>query len=171
MREWLELTQRAKPIQSKWSAAQIVRELLHELFLETRAAKTGVESAQIAVSLFWTDSIVMSYADVVAATKWWIMAFDCNAVIIPSDWDDPLPSDVALKLPGREEPTILLGSKCEGGSPSEHPIIFTSKVNKAYEHLRGRGMPAAGVVHKEWGTELFEIVDSEGNVIEICSEP
>jgi hypothetical protein len=113
----------------------------------------------------------MSYSDVVAAKKWWIMAFDCNEVMIPPDWDDPLPSDVALRLPGRNEATILLSSRFEGGRPSEHPIIFTSKVKEAYEHLRGRGVAAAGVVHKEWGTELFEIVDSEGNVIEICNEP
>ena len=81
------------------------------------------------------------------------------------------PSDVALTFPGTDEPTILFSSRSEGGEPSEHPIIFTSKVKKAYEHLRTRGVVAAGLVHDEWGTQLFQITDSEGNSIEVCKEP
>jgi hypothetical protein len=30
---------------------------------------------------------------------------------------------------------------------------------------------AAGALHQEWGTELFQVTDFEGNVIEICNEP
>ena len=121
--------------------------------------------------LFWADSIVLSYSDVAAAKQWWMIAFDCKEVEVPSDWDNPLPSDVALKFPGTEEPTVLLSSRSEGREPSEHPIIFTSKAQRAYQFLLGRGVVAARPVHKEWGTELFEITDSEGNVIEICNEP
>ncbi len=121
--------------------------------------------------LFWTDSIILAYSDVAAAKKWWIAAFDCKEAMLPQDWDNPLPSDVALKLKGSEDPTILLSSISEGREPSEHPVIFTANVKKAYEHLRGHGVIAAGAVHEEWGTELFEITDSEGNVIEICKEP
>jgi hypothetical protein len=98
-----------------------------------------VESVKIAVPLFWTDSIVLSYSDVVAAKKWRGMAFDWKEVMIPPDWDDPLPSHVVLNLPGSEAPTVLLSSRSEGRRPSEHPIIFTSKVKKAYEHLRAAG--------------------------------
>ena len=143
----------------------------YRLSLNALIAKRGVESVKIAVPLFWTDSIVLSYSDVVAAKKWWAMAFDCEEVMMPPDWDDPLPSDVALTLPGIEEPTILLRSRSEGGGSAEHPIVFTTKMKKAYEHLRDRGVLAAGAVHEEWGTELFEITDPEGNVIEICNEP
>lgn len=139
--------------------------------MNARIDRRGVESIKIAVHLFWTDSIVLSYSDVVAAKKWWIMAFDCKEVMVPPDWDDPLPSDVALTLPGSEEPTILLTSRSEGAGSVEHPIVFTAKMKKAYEHLRDRGVLAAGAVHDEWGTEIFEITDSEGNVIEICNEP
>lgn len=97
--------------------------------------------------------------------------FDCKEVPVPSDWDNPLPSDVALKFPGTDQPTVLLRSCSEGREPSEHPIIFTNKVRKAYEDLRARGVVAAGPVHDEWGTQLFQIIDSEGNAIEICKEP
>jgi hypothetical protein len=139
---------------------------------KTRIGKRSEEITQVAVPLFWADSIVLVYADVLAAKKWWITAFDCKELPFPSDrWDNPRPSDVALKFPGTDEPTVLLSSRSEGGEPSEHPIIFTSKVKKAYEHLRARGVVAAGPVHDEWGIQLFQITDSEGNAIEICKEP
>lgn len=89
---------------------------------------------------------------------------------MPPDWDEPLPSDVTLKLPGNESPTVLLGSRSEGRGSSGHPVIFTGKVKKAYEHLRARGV-ATGAVHEEWGTEMFKVTDPEGNAIEICKEP
>ena len=73
---------------------------------------------------------------------------------------------------GRDEGArYARGSNLAGSCFFRGPAPYTSQVNKAYEHLRGRGVAAPGVAHKEWGTELFEIVDSEGNVIKICNEP
>jgi len=62
---------------------------------------------------FNADSITLSYSNLEAAKKWWIDAFDCKVAKVPSDWDNRLPSDVALRLPGYDEPTILLCSKAE----------------------------------------------------------
>lgn len=120
--------------------------------------------------LFWADSIVMSYCDVNAAKQWWIAAFDCKQVPVPEDWDEPLPSDVALKFSGDDVPRVLLSSRSKGREPSGHPIIFTGKVKKAHELLRSHGI-LAGAIHEDGGTELFEISDPEGNVIEVCKEP
>src|SRR5579885_766784 len=92
------------------------------------------------MSLFWTGSIVLSYSDVNAAKQWLTSAFECKEVPVPADWDEPLPSDIALKFPGDDSPTVLLGSRSEGRESSEHPIIFTRNVKKAYEHLLGRGL-------------------------------
>jgi hypothetical protein len=119
---------------------------------------------------FWADSVGLSYSDVNAAKQWWATAFDCKEVAVPQEWDDPLPSDVALKFPGNEAPTVLLSSLSEGRESAEHPIIFTGNLKKAHEHLQGRGV-VTGDIHEEWGTEIFEITDFEGNVIEICNEP
>jgi hypothetical protein len=120
--------------------------------------------------LFWTDSIVLSYSDVNAAKRWWATAFDCKEVAVPPDWDEPLPSDAALRLPGSDAPTVLLSSRSEGRESSEHPIVFTGKVRKAHEYLQGRGV-VTGAIREESGTEIFEITDPEGNIIEICNEP
>jgi hypothetical protein len=63
--------------------------------------------------LFHTDSVALSYSDVDAAKEWWIDTFGCKTVKVPPDWDNPLPSYVALALPGDSEPTILLSTQSE----------------------------------------------------------
>jgi hypothetical protein len=95
---------------------------------------------------------------------------DCRELTIPPDWDDPLPSDIALKFPGTDAPTVLLGSRSEGRESSEHPVIFTRKLTKAYEHLRGRGVVKTAV-HQEWGTEMFEISDLKAISLRYAKNP
>ena len=63
------------------------------------------------MGLFHTDSVALSYSNVDAAKRWWIDTFGCKVVKVPPDWDNPLPSDVALTLPGDREPTILLSAQ------------------------------------------------------------
>jgi len=128
------------------------------------------------MSLFYTDSVTLAYADVEAAKRWWLNAFDCKVVSIPSDWDCPLPSDVALQLPGHDAPAILLNSKVEveqAGFERPSPlasVIFCNKLKKGYDHLASRGV-LAGPIQDGGDTEFFEIRDAEGNVIQICKEP
>ncbi len=111
------------------------------------------------MSLFFgSDSIVLRYSDVNAAKQWWIRVFDCKEVPVPADWDNPLPSDVALKLPGDLEPTVLLSSRSEAERAGR------------IERVCERGA-AASPPQEEGGLELFEITDPEGNVIEVCNEP
>jgi catechol 2,3-dioxygenase-like lactoylglutathione lyase family enzyme len=126
------------------------------------------------MALFWTDSIVLYSSNVEQAKRWWIEVFDCKQAKVPADWGDPLPSDVALKLPGQDKPSILLSDRAERpvGLPSatERPIIFCNKLKKVYEYLEGRGA-APGPIQEGGGTQFFEVRDPEGNVIEICKEP
>jgi hypothetical protein len=65
------------------------------------------------MGLFRTHSVALSYSNVEAAQQWWIDTFGCKVVRVPQDWDNPLPSDVALTLPGDSEPTILLSAQSE----------------------------------------------------------
>jgi hypothetical protein len=59
------------------------------------------------VALFYTEFLALPCSDVESAKRWWISAFGAKQQSLP-DWDDLLPSDVALKLPGSEEPNISL---------------------------------------------------------------
>ena len=56
---------------------------------------------------FYTDSLVLTYANVEAAKQWWIAIFDGKWGKLPEHWDNTLPSDVTLKFPRDDEPTIL----------------------------------------------------------------
>ena len=127
------------------------------------------------MSLFWTDSIGLCYRHLAEAKKFWIEVFDCKPVKVPSDWDYPLPSDVALTLPGADTPAILLNDWAEVERagferPNGRPILFCNNLKKAHQHLTAKSA-APGPIQDGGGTQFFEVVDPEGTVIEICKEP
>jgi hypothetical protein len=94
---------------------------------------------------------------------------------VPPDWDNPLPSDVALKLPGDSEPTILLSVQAEieqAGFDRPSPIvsvIFSDKRKKAHEELSTRGI-LVGPIQDGGDMQFFEVHDTEGHLIQICKE-
>jgi hypothetical protein len=126
--------------------------------------------------LFYTDSVALAYTDIEAAKRWWIAAFDCKVVKVPSDWDYPLPSDVALQLPGNDASTILLNAKAEveqagfDRTSTIASVIFCNKLKKGHEHLTNRGV-LPGPIQDGGDMQFFEIRDSEGHLIEVCKEP
>ena len=127
------------------------------------------------MALLYTDSISLVCANVQLAKQWWIGIFDCKETKVPADWDCPLPSDVALKLPGADAPAILLCDRDEVQRagyerPNGRSIIFCTHLEKAYEYLHARGA-AAGPILDSGGTQFFEVRDPEANTIEICKEP
>lgn len=128
------------------------------------------------MGLFHADSVVLSYSNVEMAKQWWIDAFGCKVVRVPEDWDNPLPSDVALALPGDQEPAILLNSQSEvehAGFDRPSPIstvILCDKLKKAHEHLSSRAVLIEAI--QEGGDmQFFELRDTEGHLIQICKEP
>jgi len=129
------------------------------------------------MGLFRTESVVLNYSNLQAAKEWWITAFDCKPMKVPADWDDPLPSDIALALPGDSAPTILLNAQAEVEHQQQFerstptvPIIFCDKLKKAHEQLSSRGI-VAGAIQDDGETQFFEIRDIEEHIIEICKEP
>jgi hypothetical protein len=128
------------------------------------------------MALFRTDLVSLCYSNVEAAKQWWVNAFDCKQVTVPPDWDNALPSDVALELPGDNVPTVLLSNRAEAKqagfdrSSTVVPVIFSDKLKKAHQHLSSRGV-LAGPIQGDGDTPFFEVRDTEGNVIEICKEP
>jgi catechol 2,3-dioxygenase-like lactoylglutathione lyase family enzyme len=128
------------------------------------------------MGMFRADSVALSYSNVEGAKQWWIDTFGCKVVRVPQDWDNPLPSDVALTLPGDNEPTILLSAQSEVAQARfERPSpvatsIFCDKLKKAHEHLSSRGV-LTGPIQDGGDMQFFEIHDPEGHLIEICKEP
>ncbi len=124
---------------------------------------------------FYTDSLALTYVSVEAAKQWWIKAFDCKVATVPPDWDNPLPSDVALRLPQDKEPTILLSAQSEVDQAKfdrRSPVvstIFTDKLKKAHEQLSNRGV-LVGPIQDGGDMQFFEIRDIEGHDIQVCEE-
>jgi len=136
----------------------------------------GDHIRKAAMPLFYTDSVTLAYSDVESAKRWWIETFGCKLANVPSDWDCPLPSDVALQLPGQDAPTILLNAKAEveqagyDRPSSLASVIFCEKLKKGHEQLASRGV-LVGPIQDGGDTQFFEIRDTEGNVIQVCKEP
>lgn len=125
--------------------------------------------------LFWTEFVSLRCSDPAAVKRWWISSFDCKECPVPKDCDDPLPSDIALRLPGSDEATILIRNRRDepewaAGGADERALIFCSNVNKARAFLQERGAQP-GPVQAGGGAEFFEVTDPESHVIEICTEP
>jgi hypothetical protein len=127
------------------------------------------------MALFYTEFLSLACANVQSEKRWWISVFGCKETSLPGDWNDPLPSDVALTLPGSDEPTIGLSDRAEvqsgGYEPQDsHPLLFSSNLKKAHEYLQAKNT-APGPIRDGGGTQFFELRDPEVNVIEICKEP
>jgi len=127
------------------------------------------------MGLFRADSVALSYSNVEAARQWWTETFGCKVAKVPRDWDNSLPSDVVLTLPGDSDATILLSAQSEvarAGFDRPSPVatvIFCDKLKKAHEHLSSRGV-LAGPIQDGGAMQFFEIRDTEGHLIEICKE-
>jgi len=124
---------------------------------------------------FYTDSLALTYSAVDAAKQWWIETFDCKVAKVPEDWDNTLPSDVALKFPRDDEPTILLSAQTEVDQAKfDRPstvasTIFCDKLKKGHELLSTRGI-LVGPIQDGGDMQFFEIRDIEGHLFQICNE-
>ena len=124
---------------------------------------------------FYTDSLAFTYSNIEAAKQWWIEIFGCKVAKVPADWDNTLPSDVALKFPQDDEPTILLSAQTEVDEAKfdrPSPVvstIFCDKLKKGHELISSCGI-LVGPIQDGGDMQFFEIRDTEGHLIQICKE-
>ena len=52
-----------------------------------------------------------------------------------------------------------------------HPILFTKKIEAAYEDFVAKGINVQPIQRDSGGNRLFRFQDLEGNDIEVCVEP
>ena len=124
---------------------------------------------------FYTDFLAFTYSNIEAAKHWWIETFGCKVATVPADWDNTLSSDVALKFPEDDEPTILLSTQREVDEAKfdrPSPVvstIFCDKLKKGQEVLSSRGI-LVGPIQDGGDMQFFEIRDTEGHLIQVCKE-
>jgi len=127
------------------------------------------------MALFYSgDPISLACSNIAAAKQFWIEIFGCSEDKGASYWDDALPSDIALKLPGEDDAVLGLFDKAEAeqaglGRASARALIFCSDIAKAHSYLAVRGLQP-GEIGALGGMQFFEIQDWEGNTVEICME-
>ncbi len=119
---------------------------------------------------FHTEFVSLTYVNLERGKQWWIGTFDCRESKLPN-WDDPMPSDIALRFPQDDEPTIQLRAETDGRVDDEPAVstIFCSRLKKAHEQLSGRGI-LVGPIQDGGDMKFFEIRDIEGHLIEICED-
>jgi Glyoxalase-like domain len=129
--------------------------------------------------MFWRKKvrfaagISMVYADPVAAAGWWAKVFGAKPTTLPIT-DLPQPSDLALSLQ-YDDAEIYLSKLAEiraSGSDwrgDEHPVVTCNDIELAHKHCQELGASPTSV-YAERGPKYFEIIDPEGNVIEICED-
>ena len=122
--------------------------------------------------LFHAESVALNYSNLGVAERWWADVLGCKRVELP-DWDDPLPSDVAMRFAGSEEPSILLSDRLEVEQagyerPNQRHMIWTSNLDNALQELQGRGASSGEI--QTGRVRFFELRDPEGNVLELCED-
>jgi hypothetical protein len=121
---------------------------------------------------FNTDSLALTYSNIEAAKQWWIETFDCQVAEIPEDWDNTLPSDVALKFPRR---TILLSARAEVDQAKfdrPTPVVSTTycdELEKGHELLSTRAL-LVGPIQDGGDMQFFEIRDTARHLIQVRNE-
>jgi hypothetical protein len=100
--------------------------------------------------------------DLAAATAWYIQKLGLRKVNVEMDNSEGC---VALGFE-KDQYAFCLGPS---GQPTEElsPMLYSSNLKKAREHLISRGVDVTEIQQDRQGTHHFEMRDLEGNVIEI----
>jgi predicted enzyme related to lactoylglutathione lyase len=103
--------------------------------------------------------------DLAPAAAWYMEKFGVRKIDV--EMDEP-EGCVALGF-SKDEYAFTLGPQ---GKPTEEltPMLYASNVKKARDFLSSRGVNVGEIKQDQQGTYYFEMIDLEGNGIEICEE-
>jgi hypothetical protein len=79
------------------------------------------------------------------------------------------PDGIALQFDADTNPVILIPKNPVVFQPA--PVFFTRNVAKVRNRLIANGVSAGPVQQDRQGTEFFDLLDAEGNTLEVSKEP
>jgi catechol 2,3-dioxygenase-like lactoylglutathione lyase family enzyme len=79
------------------------------------------------------------------------------------------PDGVALQFDEAADPVILIPR--DPAIFRRAPVFFTRKVGKVRSRLIANGVSVSPVQQDRQGTKFFEVLDGEGNPIEVSEQP
>ncbi len=123
-------------------------------------------SRSLASILKVPEPTYIAVKNVSATAPWYIEKFGLRE-LAPSD--ETRPDGVTLQFKADSSPIILVPK-----DPAIHrplPVFFTRNVEKARERLMAEGI-SVGLIQQDYqGARHFELLDNEGNRLEVCCMP
>jgi hypothetical protein len=104
--------------------------------------------------------------DVTAASPWYAEKFGLRKLAAA---EQPSKYGVALQFNEKTHPVILILK--DPAAPRPAPVFFTGKVEKVRDRLMVRGVSAGPIQQDRQGTRFFELLDGEGNTVEVSERP
>jgi len=103
--------------------------------------------------------------DLSSTASWYADKFGLRQY--PTKFDD---GQKGVELSDSEEIFFVLGPR-DLPTDDETPMLYSSRIEKARNHLSSRGVSIGEVQRDRQGARFFEIRDLENNVVEIVEEP
>ncbi len=104
--------------------------------------------------------------DVATAFPWYEEKFGLRRLAAT---EQPTKDGVALQFTAETRPVILIPKNPL--YPRPVPVFFSRKVEKVREKLIANGVSAGPVQRDRQGTSFFELLDGEGNTVEVSEWP
>jgi hypothetical protein len=120
-------------------------------------------SRSLASVLTVPEPTYIAVRDVSTASPWYIEKFGLREL---SPTEDIGRDAVALKFSESTYPIILI--PLDPMKSRSVPVFFTRNIAKARSRLMAGGISTGALQQDRQGTKFFELLDGEGNTLEIC---
>lgn len=129
--------------------------------------ETNVKPKQSLASLLTVpQTTYVEVRDVMTASGWYADKFGLRKLAAT---EQPRPDGIALQFDESTDALILIPKDPVNSRPA--PVFFTRKVGRVRERLIANGVSAGPVQKDRQGTTFFELLDGEGNTLEVSEKP
>jgi hypothetical protein len=123
-------------------------------------------SGSFAGLLTMSQGTRIAVRDVAGSAQWYAEKFGLRKLAATEQTSK---YGVALQFDEKTPPVILVPKDPVATRPA--PVFFTRKVEKVRNKLIVRGVSAGPIQQDRQGTRFFELLDGEGNTVEVSEKP
>ena len=129
--------------------------------------ESNVKPTQSLASLMTVPQpMYVAVRDVATASSWYAQKFGLRKLAAT---EQARPDGIALQFDESTNPVILIPKDPVVYRPV--PVFFARKVGKVRDQLIAEGISAGPVQQDRQGTRFFELLDGEGNTLEVSEQP
>jgi catechol 2,3-dioxygenase-like lactoylglutathione lyase family enzyme len=145
-----------------WAAGLLLAWLKRRYLFESNRKPTQSLASVMAVP----QPTYVAVRDVAAASSWYAEKFGLRKLAAT---EQARPDGIALQFDERTHPVILIPKDPKVSGPV--PVFFTRQVGKVRDRLSAKGVSTGPVQQDRQGTSFFELLDGEGNTLEVSEQP